>query len=178
MQELRLTSEESLKTMLMTREGYNYDQADYLISQAEYLFSIRICDEAVFRNLIPCTWVVQQDEAPRTLDAIAARIRADFAGLDRLIDAHPCQKREWYERLRSLYQEFSWGRLGPVFITPVKGRRRNGVTDGDELGRTPKASFTIVSGLHCSLAALLRISDGIETFQPVEAVLVLPRVDY
>jgi hypothetical protein len=178
MPELRLASRETLKGTLKAREGYKYDQADRLIDQAEYLFNLRICDEEVFRNLIPCTWVIRDGEAPRTLDAIAARVQREFGGLDRLIEVHPCHEREWYERLRTLYQNFLWERMGPVFVTPVKGRRRNGVSEGEELGGTPTASFMIVSGLHCSLAATLRMNDGEEAFRPVEAVLVLPRLDY
>ena len=63
MQELHLVSKEGLKTELRSRVHYNYDQAEYLIDQAEYFFHLRITDEPVFRNLIPCTWVIRDGEA-------------------------------------------------------------------------------------------------------------------
>ena len=95
-----------------------------------------------------------------------------------LIEKHPYHNRDWYERIRELHSSFSWQYMGPVFVTPVKGWRRNGRNRGDELPGSPTASFSVVNGLHCSLAAMVRILDGHEVYQPVEAVLVLPRVDY
>jgi hypothetical protein len=179
MENFRLIPKDRLKADLRAREGYRYDeQTDYLIGQAEYLLSVRVADELVFRKLIPCTWVLRDDEQPRTLEAIASRIRKDYDGFDRLIKAHPCHEREWYQRVKDLFERFSWSLLGPVFLTPVKGSRRTGKNEGSELSGTPDASFTIVNGLHSALAAMLRLSEGIDTFCGVPAVLVLPRVDY
>ena len=90
----------------------------------------------------------------------------------------PVQKAEWYQRVQTLHDEFDWDRMGPVFITPVKGRRRKGRNEGDELEPSPTASFCIVSGLHCSLAAMTRIEEKTTAFRPLEGILVLPRVDY
>jgi len=60
----------------------------------------------------------------------------------------------------------------------VKGSRRNGENEGDELKPSPTASLSIVSGLHCSLAAMTLIEEKKTEFRPVEAILLLPRVDY
>ena len=181
MLELRIALKESLKHTLRVREGYKFDQANYLIDQAEYLFECRICDEKVFRNLIPCTWVLRDGEAPRTIEAVVERIKRDFGDLARLTDARPVpdKSRDWYDRISTLRERFSWRLMGPVFVTPVKGWRKNGANGGDnELVGTPTASFSILSGLHCSLAAMYRIMFEGEVFQPVDAILVLPRVDY
>jgi hypothetical protein len=94
------------------------------------------------------------------------------------VEAQPCHSQEWYSRIRDLFARFCWQLMGPVFITPIKGSRVSNINHGDELAGSPTASFTIVSGLHCSLAAMLRLAEGIEVFQPVETILVLPRIDY
>jgi len=183
--ELRLVSKSDLANELQRREQkgtYDCHQANILMPQAEYLFRVRIGDDLVFRNLIPCTPVVMDGESPRTLGSIFERIYQSFNSLDGLIAAHPCKKREWYETIRNLYEQFSWALVGPLFIAPVKGRRRAGISGGehgqDELAESPSASFIILSGLHCSLAAMFHMRERNAAYEPVDAVLVLPRIDY
>lgn len=178
--DLRPAVKEALRSALRARPGYVYDQAEYLIDQAEYLFEGRISDENTFRNLMPCTWVVHEREAPRTLERIAENIREKYGTLERLTEACPVRthSRAWYERLASLHRDFSWERVGPIFLAPVKGSRRQGRNERkSELEATPTASFVIANGVHCALAAMWRLLEG-DTFRPVEAILLLPRVDY
>jgi hypothetical protein len=176
---LDLIEKETLKQTLRTRPGYRYDQADYLIDQASYLFPLAISDERVFRNLIPTTWIFGENERPRTLEWLVHQLQERSVTWGQLVaNPPPAQKSEWYQRVQALYDEFDWDRMGPVFVTPVKGWRRNGRSEGDELEPSPTASFSIVSGLHCSLAAMTRIEEKTTAFRPVSAILVLPRVDY
>jgi hypothetical protein len=179
MNRLELIDKKALKEALRARLGYKYDQTDYLIDQASYLFPLEICQEKVFRNLIPCTWVFTENERPRTLERLIRQLRERNLTWEQLaITPLPVQKGEWYQRVQMLYDQFDWRKMGPVFVTPVKGRRLMGRDEGDELERSPTASFSIVSGLHCSLAAMTRIEDKATLFRPVEAILVLPRVDH
>jgi hypothetical protein len=179
MARLEMLDKAALKRRLQSRPGYKYDQADYLIEEAEYLFPLTVCDERVFRNLIPTTWVLEENERPRTLERIVGRLRDRGLTWAQLAAAPPpIQQAEWYQRVQALYDGFDWDRMGPVFVTPVKGWRREGQTVGDELGPSPTASFSLVSGLHCSLAAMTRIEEKTTAFRPVESILVLPRVDY
>ena len=53
MARLEMLDKEALRQRLQSRLGYKYDQADYLIQQAEYLFPFVICDEQVFRTSFP-----------------------------------------------------------------------------------------------------------------------------
>jgi len=177
MTNLHLIEKEELKRSLRTRPGYIYDQAEYLIEQATYLFRVAICDESVFRNLISLTWVFTKNGMPRTLEHIVRQLRDRTWG-QLVIDSPQVQKGEWYRRVQVLYDQFDWDRMGPVFVTPVKGSRRNGENEGDELKPSPTASLSIVSGLHCSLAAMTLIEEKKTEFRPVEAILLLPRVDY
>ncbi len=178
MNHLKMIEKEALKQSLRTRAGYKYDQADYLIDQASYLFPLAIYDEQVFRNLIPSTWVFAENERPRTLERLVSELRGRSLTWGQVAAKPPVQKAEWYQRVQALYDEFNWDRMGPVFVTPVKGWRRNGRIEGDELEPSPTASFSIVSGLHCSLAAMTRMEEKSTAFRPIEAVLVLPRVAY
>jgi hypothetical protein len=179
MNRLEIIDKEGLKQALRARPGYEYDQAEYLIDQASYLVPLAISDEIVFRNLIPSTWVFAENERPRTLEWLVRQLRERSLTWGQLaVNPPPVQKGEWFQRAQVLCDQFVWDRMGPVFVTPVKGRRRKGRNEGDELEPSPTASFTIVSGLHCSLAAMTRIEEKTTTFRPVEAILVLPRVDY
>jgi hypothetical protein len=179
MNHLEIIDKETLKQTLRARPGYKYDQADYLVDQASYLFPLAISDETVFRNLIPCTWVFAENERPRTLEWLVRQLRERKHTWGQLAAKPPLvQKAEWYQQVQIIYDEFDWDRMGPVFVTPVKGWRRKGRTGGDELEPSPTASFSIVSGLHCSLAAMTRIEEKTRAFRPVEAILVLPRLDY
>ena len=179
MGELRLVDKDVLRAGLRARPGYEYHQADELIDQAQYLFPLRIADEAVFRNLIPGTWVFEEGEHPRTLERLVRRLRDDRRTWGQLAADPPrVQAGEWYDRVQRLCDTFDWRRLGPLFVTPVKGRRRQGCSEGDELGPSPTASLAIVSGVHCSLAAMTLVDEGVLAFQQVESILVLPRVDY
>jgi hypothetical protein len=178
MNHLKMIEKEELKQTLRMRPGYKYDQADYLIDQASYLFPLAIYDEQVFRNLIPLTWVFAENERPGTLERLVSELLRRSLTWGQVAATPPVHKAEWYQRVQALYDDFDWDRMGPVFVTPAKGRRRNGRIEGDELGPSPTASFSIASGLHCSLAAMTRIEEKSTVFRPVEAVLVLPRVDY
>src|SRR5262245_30141469 len=124
MNRLELIDKAELRHTLNARSGYKYDQTEYLIEQAEYLFRLLICDERVFRSLIPCTWVLKQDESPRTLERVVARLIARGATWGDLAAAPPYHKAEWYQRVQTLCDTFNWDLLGPVFVTPVKGWRR------------------------------------------------------
>ncbi len=177
--ELTLTDKAALKIHLEARCDFNYDhQAGYLIGQASYLFRVRIADLEIFQNMIPNTWVLSDPESPRTLDVIANRILDKFGSLDRLVEAAPCHDRSWYERIKYIYDNFSWEKYGPVFLCPVEGdRTKSKNKEGSELDKSPTASFSVLNGLHSSLAAMLRIRQGI-AFKPFEAVLLLPRINY
>jgi hypothetical protein len=179
MNHLGIIDKEVLQQALRARPGYKYDQAEYLIDQASYLFPLAISDEKVFRNLIPSTWVFAENERPRTLERLVRQLRERSLTWGQLaVNPPPVQKGEWYQRVQVLHDKFDWDRMGPVFVTPVKGWRRKGRTEGDELEPSPTASFSIVSGLHCSLAAMTRMEEKTTAFRPMEAVLVLPRVDF
>ena len=179
MSNLKLIEKDVLKLTLRERPGYKYDQANYLIDQASYLFPVEICDEEVFRNLIPSTWVFAKNECPRTLERLVGKLLLQSHTWEQLAaKPPPVQQAECYQRVQAIQAEFDWGRMGPVFVTPVKGWRRNGRFDGDELKKSPTASFSIVSGLHCSLAAMTQIEEKTVAFRPVEAILVLPRIEY
>jgi len=175
---LKMIDKDELRQTLKDRPGYEYDQADYLIDQASYLFPLSICDEAVFRNLILATWVFERDERPRTLEGIIHRLRAQHLTWAQAALNPPVRNAKWYERVQTLQDEFDWGRMGPLFVTPVTGWREKGRNAGGELEKTPTASLFLVNGAHCSLAAMTRIEEKTATFQPVEVILVLPRVVY
>src|SRR5207244_5716120 len=124
----------TLKRTLRSRLGYNYNQAEYLIDQGSYLFLLAICDEIVFRNLIPCTWVFAENEKPRTLEHLVRCLRDRQLTWGQLAGSPPSvQEAEWYQRVQAIHDGFDWHKMGPIFVTPVKGRRQKGRNEGDEL---------------------------------------------
>jgi hypothetical protein len=179
MHDLRLVGKEELRGELRGLAHFSYnEETDYLTEQASYLFRVRICDEIVFRNLMILTWVVKERESPRTLEAIVERANREYGGLDGLVAARLHHNRDWYARVREIHRVFRWSLVGPLFLVPVKGRRMRGRQDDSELGLSPAASLAIANGAHCSLAGMFRLADGSTPFEPVEAILVLPRIDY
>jgi hypothetical protein len=113
MARLEMLDKEALKRRLQSRPGYKYDQAGYLIEEAEYLFSLTVCDERVFRNLIPNTWVLEENERPRTLERLVGRLLDRGLTWARLAASPPpVQQAEWYQRVQKLYDEFDWGQMG------------------------------------------------------------------
>ena len=175
---LTMIDKDVLKSTLRMRPGYTYDQAEYLIEQASYLFPLTIDDETVFRNLMPCVWVFADFKYPRSLEAYVRHLRDLGLTWRLLADSPPTENADWYLLIQSLQDEFDWAKVGPLFLTPVKGRRCEGQKDDGELKSSPNASFFIVNGLHSALAAMTRIEQGTSSFSPVEAILMLPRVDY
>jgi hypothetical protein len=177
---LKMIDKEVLKEKLRARREYQYDQqTDGLIDQASYLFPLSIADQLVFENLIPCTWVFTENERPRTLERLVGHLRESNLTWGQLAEQPPSvQNGEWYQRVQAIYDKFDWKLMGPLFVTPVKGWRQRKQDSGFELAASPTASLSIVNGVHCSLAAMTMIDANIGTFLPVEAILVLPRVDY
>ncbi|MGE3407549.1 MAG: hypothetical protein AB7I37_12090 [Pirellulales bacterium] len=168
---------DNLRVRLKSRPGYKYDQSEYLIQQATYLFSIVLGDEAVFRNLLPVTWIFENGERPRTLEALVRRMHQRYCTWSAVATTSPVQNSAWYQRIQAIQDDFKWDRMGPLFLTPVKGSKKNGAAEGVELEGSPTASFSIINGVHCALAAMTLLEGG-TPFQPFEAILVLPRVDY
>ena len=70
--EFRLMSRGDLKVWLKGKPHFKLnEQVKYLVKQAEYLLTVTIRDEHVFRNLVPLTWLLSKKASARTLDALS-----------------------------------------------------------------------------------------------------------
>lgn len=79
MHDLQAADPDELADYLRAKPRCTFDgQTAHLIAQAQYLFHVRLVDPVVFSNLIPCTWVTKDGEAPRALDRIVERIDREF----------------------------------------------------------------------------------------------------
>lgn len=140
-------------------------------SQALYLF--RLYDEDSFLSLIwqeiDSTRLLTPRGQPRTLKEIGLRLRA-WRGFSELASAlglpRTEHRPEWFDRCVHIDTGFDYARFGWISVVhPTDSERR----------QSPSGSFYIYDGVHRAVVLAKRLLAQESEFQPLTALLIVPR---
>jgi hypothetical protein len=159
---------------LKTNAGEHVDNRLFVaIRNSQALYQLQFKDRDSFLSLIwqesdPSRLLTPKGQ-PRTLKEVGLRLRGwrDFSELAGDLNMprsehHP----EWFERCARIDSAFDYSRFGCLaLVHPTDGERK----------QTPCGSFYIYDGVHRTLVLTKQLLAGESEFQPLGALLILPR---
>lgn len=147
---------------------------DYAIRQAKDIFSVRLQTSESFLNLLwpkcpEAEWLTPVDES-RTLQDVVTRILDSGHEFEALAEGHRSLPDEhdtdFFVKFPYLDEHFDRNKMGILAIAAL---------GDDEQKESPKANFYIYDGLARATVYARHIMNGREKYEPVQALLVIPR---
>lgn len=147
---------------------------DFAVRQAGQIFAVKLLTIESFLSLLwtpdeGADWLAPGD-APHTLKDVAGRLLAGEHDFETLADGDPALPADhdpkFFIKFPYLDENFEFGRMGVLALAKL---------GDDEQRRSPRANFFIYDGLRRSLVLARRLLTGESSYQPVSALLVIPR---
>lgn len=142
----------------------------------EDFYQIRLKDEATFLSLIwhwnPSSSLLTPDGKSRTLCDVANRMVDKGWSIQRLYGAEILEEGrhdpQWFNACRHIVESFNYEDFGWIFVNhPTINEKAD----------SPSGSYYIYDGCHKTLVLAHGILTGTIKYQPVDAILLLPRRD-
>lgn len=144
------------------------------VKESEALFLLTLEDENSFLSLIwqeiDDTRLLTPPGESRTLRDIVHRMIDQSLTLEDLTSdlgkPEHSHKPEWFKKCLVINSDFDFNHFGWIAVVPAIDSERT---------QSPTGSFYIYDGVHKTLVLSKRLLSGETQFQPVEALLLLPR---